>query len=148
MTLKSLRRAALAVTMAGGIAVAAITAGAAAQAAARTPDKVYLVTCEGKGVVRPSTYTIACADGNDYLSRLSWSSWSSSASGKGKDGINTCVPSCVAGKFKYYPVNVSLSDARSWPHHAGQHYFAKMTLTYTGAVPKGYHRTRVITLLP
>ena len=147
MRLTRIRGTALAATVACGIAGTAMAAIPAAEA---TPaaGRVVLVTCTGKGVTSPASYTIACADGNDYLTGLNWGSWGVPAKGSGKDKVNTCHPSCVAGKFRTYPVKVELWRPRAWRHHSGRRYFSRMTLTYTKAVPKGFHRTRVIVLVP
>ncbi|HUZ51304.1 MAG TPA: hypothetical protein VMU94_02090 [Streptosporangiaceae bacterium] len=45
-------------------------------------------------------------------------------------------------------MRVQLWRVRNRPHHAGQRYFTRMTLTCTRQVPRGLHRTRVIRLLP
>jgi len=139
------RRAALVATLACGIAGTAIAAMPAAQAAPRA-GRVVIVSCTGKGETSPGSYVIACGDGNDYLKGLNWSSWGVPAKGFGKESINTCVPSCSAGHFKTYPVNVALSQPKPWPHHAGKRYFSRMTLTYTKAIPKGFHKTRTVAL--
>jgi len=145
-----LRGAALAAAVAcgiGGTATAAMAALPAAQAAPAA-GRVVLVTCAGKGATRPASYIITCADANDYLTGLSWSSWAALARGSGKEKINTCHPNCAEGKFKTYPVKVELWRPEAWKHHSGVRYFSRMTLTYTKAVPKGYHRTRVVDLVP
>jgi len=142
------RSAVLAATAACGIAAGAMAAIPAAQAARPSAGRVVIVTCAGKGVTSPSTYIIACADANDYLKGLNWSSWGVPASGFGKDVINDCIPTCVAGKFHSYRVKVSLWRPEPWRHHGHLRYFSRMTLTYTRAIPRGFHRTRVIDLLP
>ena len=139
------RSAALAASLACGVAGLAMAAMPAAQAAPRA-GRVVIVTCTGKGVTSPASYVIACADGNDYLKGLNWSSWGVPAKGFGKEAINTCVPSCAAGHVKTYPVMVELSRPKPWPHHSGKRYFSRMILTYTKVVPKGFHKTRTVTL--
>ena len=138
----------MAASVCGGIAAADL-AGAAAQAvqqARPAAGPVVLVTCTQKGTIRPARFIIACADANDFLKSLIWTRWGTAPSGTGKELINSCVPSCVAGHFHRYPVKVSLSRIRNWPHHPGKRYFTRMTLKYTRTVPKGFHRTRVIRL--
>jgi hypothetical protein len=152
-----IRGAVLAATVAcgiGGLAMTAAPAGAAITAAPAPAHlsrpsvaaNVVIVTCAGKGVQHPRTYVIACGDGNDYLKVSIWGFWNSKAGGQGKDWINTCTPSCAAGKFKSYPVNISLWRVKNWPHHAGKHYFSRMTLTYTKTVPKGFSKKRTVDL--
>jgi hypothetical protein len=44
-------------------------------------------------------------DGNDYLTRLSWTSWTPGlASGYGTQVVNDYLPYCAAGHFDSYPV--------------------------------------------
>ncbi|HUC57190.1 MAG TPA: hypothetical protein VMA95_07300 [Streptosporangiaceae bacterium] len=136
-------------TLAAAIAMcAAGTTLAIAPAASATPahSRSVLVNCAGKATVKPKRFTIACADGNDYLARLKWSHWRATANGRGNDWINSCNPTCVAGKFHKFRARVRLWRPRARPHHPGQRYFTRMTLTYTHAVPKGYHRRRTIRL--
>jgi len=127
---------------------ATLAVGPAAQAAPPRPaaSAPALVNCLGKATVKPRSFIITCADGNNYLASLKWSHWASTASGKGINWINDCVPACFDGKFYKYPAQVYLWRARPRPRHSGQEYFTRMTLTYTGAVPKGSHRHHTIDL--
>jgi hypothetical protein len=130
-------------------AVALSAVGAAlprAQAEPRAAAKPKLITCENKGTVKPKAFTITCADGNDGLVQLKWSHWGTTASGKGTEEINTCNPNCAEGHFKKYGVDVSLFRVKPWPHHSGQRYYTRMSLTYTGKVPHGFHRHRTVNL--
>ncbi len=38
-------------------------------------EEVVAINCQGRPQVRPRNFTLACADGNDYLSGLRWTSW-------------------------------------------------------------------------
>jgi hypothetical protein len=134
-----------------GTAMAAVTAAQAAPSASAGPSagaaKPVIVNCVNKAQIKPSTFTITCADGNNYLKSLAWSSWAAhTATGKGTDEINSCVPACFDGKFHAYPAKVLLWRPRARPGHAGQEYFTRMTLTYTKKVPKGSHRVQTIDL--
>jgi hypothetical protein len=92
-----------------------------------------------KAQVKPGTFILTCADGNDVLSRLSWSSWTaSSARGTGTDMVNDCQPYCAAGKFHSYPADVTFSRSVPVPGHPGQHYFSRVTLRFPGARPPVY----------
>ncbi|WP_311137219.1 hypothetical protein [Streptomyces sp. I6] len=51
------------------------TASASPSAAAQPDDQVVVVDCFMKAQVRPSTFLIACGDGNSGLTELEWSSW-------------------------------------------------------------------------
>ena len=89
--------------------------------------------------VRPGRFTLACADGNSYLSHLSWSSWTaSSATGTGTQMINDCVPYCAKGTFRRYPAHVTFWRSEPVPNHPGQRYFSRVTLAYPGARPPAY----------
>ncbi len=121
MKLPGRHRAVLAATVAfsaAGMTLAVIPAAQAAPAATAASAPV-LIDCTPHGLVKPKTFIITCADANDSLTKLTWSHWGSTASGKGTEVINTCVPSCVAGHFKKYGAGVSLTRPRPRPHHAG-----------------------------
>lgn len=141
-----------AATIACGIAGTTIAAAPAALAASSAPaarpavSKVVIVTCAGTGAVRPVRYVIACGDGADFLKGLTWAYWNTRAPGSGKDVINNCKPSCVAGTFHSYPVRVLLWRVRLWANHGGKRRFTRMTLTYLRTIPPGLHRTRTIPL--
>ena len=145
MTIYRTRRLVLAAAVAFSAIGTAIAAVPAAQASP-TASKPKLINCLNKATIEPKTFVLTCADGNDYLARLTWSSWSTTASGKGTEFINTCNPNCAAGHFRKYGVDVSLSRVKPWPHHVGQRYFTRMGLTYTGKVPHGFHRHRTVDL--
>jgi hypothetical protein len=118
----------------------------AAVAAPKTPKPV-LVDCITKGAVEPTMFIITCADGNDALEHLTWSHWgAATASGKGTEFLNNCVPTCVGGTFHKFGVKIALSRVRPRPHHRGQRYFTRMKLTYTKKVPHGFSRHRTIKL--
>jgi hypothetical protein len=105
---------------------------------ARPATRPEVFNCQ-KAQVKPGSFTLTCADGNDYLSHLSWSSWTaSSASGTGTDMVNDCQPYCAAGKFHSYPANVVFWRSVPVPGHPGQHYFSRVTLRFPGARPPVY----------
>jgi hypothetical protein len=63
-----------------------------------SPEVMLLITCTGNGVFEPSSYMLACGDGNAGLSGLTWSSWTATgASGSGEYGVNDCTPDCAHG---------------------------------------------------
>jgi hypothetical protein len=139
------------VVLAAAAAIALSTFGTALAAVpaaqASGPTRPVIISCVNQAEMKPTTFIIACADGNDYLKSLSWSTWIYDlATGKGIDRINDCVPACFDGKFHNYPAKVELWRVEPRPHHAGQTYFTRMTLTYTGKIPKGFHKVRTIDL--
>jgi hypothetical protein len=96
--------------------------------------------------VRPTGFTLTCADGNNYLVHLSWSSWSaSSAEGTGADMVNNCTPYCAAGRFRSYPADVTFSRSEPVPGHPGQRYFSRVTLHFPAARPPAYSKGKPVT---
>lgn len=87
---------------------------------------LLLIACDGSGSVEPSSYVLACADGNGGLSGLTWSSWTAAgATGSGQDYENNCIPNCAGGTFQYTPVTVTLSG----PVNDTPAYYADMSIT-------------------
>jgi hypothetical protein len=98
----------LALTEAAGFAAVALPAGASS-------TRVAVQGCTGKAEVRPSTFTISCADGNSYLTKLKWSAWgSTTASADGVYTVNNCDPYCAAGKFVSSKAIVTLSKPKTF----------------------------------
>jgi len=125
-----------------GLAVGALTS--AAQAASRAPasarhlysEQTVAVNCQARAQVRPSTFTLACADANDNLAHLSWASWSPGmASATGVQEENDCVPDCAAGRFRGYPVDVVFWGTGTVPGQPGRQRYTEVTLLYPGARP-------------
>jgi hypothetical protein len=116
----------------GAAAVIALTSSASLASASRPASgPVVAVNC-GTAQVRPSGFTLACADGGAILQKLEWVSWRGVAFGKGTEVVNSCEPTCVAGKFYGYPVLVTLWGAKARPGHRGQRYFSELTVIHTG----------------
>ncbi|MFE2480605.1 hypothetical protein [Streptomyces sp. NRRL F-2747] len=128
-------------------AAAALAVGAAVPAAAPAsaqqtpravmdPNPVVVVDCFSKGQVRPREYLLACGDGNNRLIRLRWDSWGRrTATATGIDMVNDCTPYCAAGRFRAYPVKVTLNNPRSWPDHPDVQRYTTMRLLYTDTAP-------------
>jgi hypothetical protein len=121
-----MKRRRLASAVAAAIAVPALGLGLNGAASARTispgfyAKQIVVLDCQGHPHVRPGHYTLACADGNDYLSGLAWTSWGPRlASATGTEHVNDCVPYCAAGHFHSYPVNVVLWGSDAVPMNAG-----------------------------
>ncbi|HTX28064.1 MAG TPA: hypothetical protein VME19_13715 [Streptosporangiaceae bacterium] len=137
-TRSTLRKAA--VLALGGIAVIATAACGAASAATVAPQRAattvsvpVVVNCGMKTQTRPGTFTLACADGNVYLSALSWSAWgSSSALASGNYSFNDCTPNCLSGHGHTLPGLMVLWGAQALPGHSGVRYFTEMTVILTG----------------
>jgi hypothetical protein len=119
----------------------ATTARPGARAAVSiTSVQPVVFNCPGhQGLVKPSTLIITCADGNTYLSHLTWTSWAAGlASAKGVLEENDCTPYCAAGHFHAYPAVVILWGNAAVKNHLGEHAYAHMTLILTGTRPRYY----------
>ncbi|MEU8435721.1 hypothetical protein AB0F18_22980 [Streptomyces sp. NPDC029216] len=123
-------------------ALAAVAAPAAAQAPAPAdPYPVVVVDCFSAAQVQPEEYVLACGDGNNRLVGLHWDSWgAATATATGTDMVNDCRPYCAAGRFRAYPVTVTLSDPRPWPTHPGVQRFTVIRLLYTHTAPAPVHK--------
>jgi hypothetical protein len=106
-------------------------------------ERVVVADCRGQGVVRPGSLTLTCADGNNALTAMTWTSWGPKlAGGYGTQVMNDCIPYCAAGHFHRYPVLVVLWGAAAWPGHPGALRYSEMTLIYTGVRPQVYNGHR------
>jgi hypothetical protein len=134
---RSFRKAA-ALALGGLTVIATAACGAAASAATQAPQQSVaalpvVVSCAMKTQVRPGSFTLACADGNAYVSGLSWSAWgSSSALASGNYSFNDCTPNCLSGHGHTFSGLIVLWGAKSLPGHAGVRYFTEMTIILTG----------------
>ena len=140
-----------------GLGIAGLTVGSDASAQAITAnqqsERTVVINCQGQPQVRPGSFTLACADGNDYLSGLSWTSWTPGlASATGVLHQNDCVPYCAAGRFRRYPVDVVFWGSAAVPGGPGSQRYTKVTLLYPGVRPAYYgHQgpaTLTMTLAP
>ena len=103
-------------------------------------ENTVVINCQGHPQTRPGKFTLACADGNDYLTALSWTSWTPKlASGYGTQEENDCIPYCAAGHFHAYPVLVVLWDTAALRGSPGTVRYTKITLIYPGARPRVYN---------
>jgi hypothetical protein len=122
----------------GGIALVATAACTAASAAPVSQQQSMaslpvVVNCAMKTQVRPGTFTLACADGNAYVSGLSWTAWgSSSALASGNYAFNDCTPNCLSGHSHTFSGLVVLWGVKALPNHAGVRYYSEMTIILTG----------------
>lgn len=147
----------LGLTAPAGAATTAAAANSARSGTAATvarsgaTGRQVVMTCENKAVTRPGTLTLACADGNDALVHMAWTSWAPRlASGYGTETLNDCVPNCAEGKFRSYPVDVVFwGGAAVKAHPAGQRY-TYYTLIYPGTRPPHYSLVngKVVTTYP
>jgi hypothetical protein len=145
-----MKRGRLTSAIVAAISILALGLGLNAAASARTisarqySESIVVINCQGQAQVRPGRFTLACADGNDYLSGLAWTSWAPGlASATGLQVENDCLPYCAAGHFHRYPV-----DAVFWGAAAagpGRQRYTRVTLLYPGTRP-GYHGAATLTM--
>jgi hypothetical protein len=121
------------VALSSTTALDAVTMSAGASSA-----RVAVQACTRKAEVRPSTFTIACGDGNSYLTKLKWTSWgSSTARASGVYTVNNCDPYCAAGKFISSNAVVTLSKPKTFK---GRRYFSNLHVGYvSGPKFKSYN---------
>jgi hypothetical protein len=113
------------------IGLAALT-GAPIALAAGGSNRV-VGNCD-KSEVKPSSIILACADVNNYVNKIHWRAFGGpTASGSGTFVENTCTPSCVAGKFKDYPITFTLSQAK--PCFDERNDYRLIAITFTSDRP-------------
>lgn len=70
-----------------------------------------LATCSPPAQYEPTAITLACGDGNKYIDKLTWSSWTgTSATAQGVLHTNNCTPACANGTFAADPARIGLGD--------------------------------------
>jgi hypothetical protein len=99
------------------------------------------VGCDGIGPqIRPRLILIACGDGNFYISKLRWQSWSrSGALGVGLAYRNDCRPNCARGRFHSYSISIRLSQPVICL--GVQRVFTRVTYSFLSVTPVGSRRT-------
>jgi hypothetical protein len=103
-------------------------------------NRTVVIDCMNKPQVWPSSFVLTCADANDALSGLTWTTWTPArATATGTEQVNDCRPNCAEGTFHSYPVQAVLSGAAPVPHHPGERRFTKLTRHYPGARPPHYN---------
>jgi hypothetical protein len=133
-----MKRLAIAAVIAAGALGITLTAVSSATATTQRPattqkQNVVVLDCLTKPRVEPRTFVLTCADGNAYLDKLSWTSWTPRmATATGVFARNDCIPSCVGGHFHSYPVLAVLWGPVAYHH--GQR-LNKLTLIFPGARP-------------
>jgi len=121
------------------VAAVAVAGGAGAATTPRFVGCTGFTKHAAAGVVRPSSITVACADGNFWFSKLRWKTWSArGATASGTAHQNDCKPYCAAGHFHTYPATVTLSGLK---HCAGKAELTKVSWRFTAAKPAGEART-------
>jgi hypothetical protein len=84
--------------------------------------------CTAKTAVAPKTWTLACADGNYWLTGLRWKDWGSEkATATGVAHANDCTPNCAAGHFHTHAAVVTLTRLHSC---SGKREYANLVVSY------------------
>lgn len=115
-------------------------AQASAHAAATVSSPKYVVlTCTGKAVTAPSTWTPYCADEGVVLGGMHWTSWTGHlASGYGTVIENDDYPTAAQGKIYKVPALVTLWGRAPARNHPGEDTYTQMTLIFPGQRPAVY----------
>ena len=115
--------------------IAGLLAVPAVALAAPGPKTVYAITCL-RETYKPKQITVACGDGTVRVSKLKWTSWSSTqANASGVYLVNKCNPDCASGRTQSFPVKITLSRPKSCPgrkHKA----FGRLSYTFGSKHPK------------
>jgi hypothetical protein len=122
-------------------ATSSVSATPGGEAAARSQLVTQVIQDCSTYRVRPRfNIVVSCADGNIYLSGMTWFSWHhKNATGHGNLWLNDCDPSCAAGHMHRYPVHAHLSHAYLDRQHR---VFHRAHLRFTGRkppLPSYYH---------
>lgn len=121
---------------AAAVPVSAHPAATAPARGAAAPLDPVVVDCSSEAQTRPEEYILACGDGNNRLVELRWHTWGPrTATATGTDMVNDCDPYCAAGRFRAYPVRVTLSHPESWPEHPEVRRYTTIRLVYTDTAP-------------
>jgi hypothetical protein len=116
--------------------VLALLAVPSAALAANTSQPQAIYNCTALKA-KPGKIILSCGDGNTWLSKLKWSSWSSTqAVANGNYTENTCTPDCAAGHTHSVAVKVTLSKPKMCPNQTNP-AFKQATFVYKGTRPQG-----------
>ena len=121
-------------SLALGLALAASASFGGARA--QTTATMALPDCLGKPVVKPTTVTFACGDGNFLIEKLRWTGWGESfAAATGTFEANDCTPNCAAGHFHAYKGVIVASGSQKCPD--GTQAYATVRYAFFGRAPFG-----------
>jgi len=116
------------------LGILALPSAALAAANSSQPQAIY--NCNALKA-KPQKIILSCGDGNTWLGKLKWSSWTSTqAVASGNYTANNCTPSCVAGHTHSVAIKVTLSKPKMCPNQVNP-AFKQAVITYKGTRPKG-----------
>jgi len=108
-----------------------VVASATTNASAATHPS-YVNDC-GYAGYKPQSLTQYCADAGTGVTKIKWSSWTSTrAVGTGSYYANQCDPNCADGKLLWAKVKVVLSGAK-FTH--GKRYLMRVTVSSINGKP-------------
>ncbi len=130
-------------TLALAAAVAALAAPVASASSASTSQvRVYFPRDCQHNAYKPRSIVVTCADANFVLKRVRYSTYGpKGARGTATASINSCTPSCVAGKFHDYKVTFTMGHLSRNGQCGDVQQFQRLTIRFTGSRPKGEKRT-------
>jgi hypothetical protein len=100
-------------------------------ASSATPPS-YFNDC-GYPEYKPQSLTEFCADAGNGVTKIKWSSWTSTkAVGTGSFYVKLCDPNCADGKVVWAKAKVVLSGAK---FTRGKRYLMNVTVTSTNGKP-------------
>ena len=104
--------------------------------AANTSQPQAIYNCNGLKA-KPTRIILSCGDGNTWLGKLKWSSWTKTqAVANGNYTANDCSPTCAAGHTHTVAVKLTLSKPKMCPNQVNP-AFKRAVLTYKGTKPTG-----------
>jgi len=125
-------------TLAAALLASASLAAVATAPAASAKMSTGLLDCAHKLQTRPSTYALACGDGNVGLLKISWSSFGGgTAKGSGKLAVNGCDPNCASGKTTKTTVRIVATVPKRF---RGKRTYTKLVLTRPDGKSAGVYR--------
>jgi hypothetical protein len=148
---RKLMHATLAVVVAAGLVVLAGWAQPASASPAPTASPqgpgVYLAVNGANprfAEVAPRDAAIS-TDSSFFLDHMTWTQWSTTATGTGTATINLCDPDCATGHDVKIPVSVTLTDPKT---ACGREFFTVLQLTINGHIPAGLERSTTVPVAP
>jgi len=94
-----------------------------------------ILTCLMRPEIRPSSYIIACGDGNAYWQGVKWTGWGgTTTTGTGQYVGNDCIPDCADGTFHAYPLTIVLSHLVRTSRYGPLYAQARFTYLIDGSV--------------
>lgn len=127
---KTSSRILAACVLATGAVLAPVSAAqAATPSVAHQPTPLVRDCPTRKALAKPTNLLLACADGNEYVSHITWKTWGTKrATGKGTLYLNDCNPDCASGHFHGYSASVLLNAVT---HIRGKLFYTQYQLAWT-----------------